>query len=1829
MSLLSRLPNPLAGRARGLLGTAMLLVAIVAGVPDAHAQREFARRFPAAAAQPLSTQGDITLLGNSSLICPAAAANCATALAGGAFRNNNFTMTTVNVDPDGGANSNSSSASLAMPAGSTVLFAGLYWAGNNATAARGSVRLRAPVGGYTTVTAAATDVIGGAYQSFANVTTLVAAGGNGAYTVGNVALTVGGGQWAGWTLVVAYRNPSLALRNLSIFDGFQYGDSSNPQIDITISGFFTPAAGPVNTNIGIVVYDGDRGQNDDAGGNPSMLFGPNTASLTSVSDAINPVADFWNSSVSFQGTNVIAGRNPGSANTLGIDIDNVRPNTPLPNGATSAVVRTRANNADVNYPGVITLATDVFEPEIVTNFSKTATDGNGAPFRPGDVVTYTISVSNTGNDSATNTVISDPLPADVTFVPGSLQIVSGPNAGIKSDAAGDDQSEYVVATRRAVFRVGTGADATNGGTLQPVPAANSATVVSFRVTINPAVPNGAVISNVASIDYVGGTTGQPGSGSNPPTSFTVSRDADLSITKTGPATILPGGSLSYLVTVLSAGPDAADGATVTDDVPNSLTGVTITCAAAGGAVCPVTTGLTDLTALAIPTLPGGGSVAFTITGTAPASGTLSNSASVAAPAGTVDPTPGNNTAGPVVTTVDSVADVSVVKTLTTPGPYLIGQMLNFSIVVSNAGPIAATNVAVSDTPSNLVLGAVGGDCVALPCTIASIPAGGSATISVSATIVAEGAFSNAATATATEADPNAANNTSTASGVTTPTADLTVAKTLLNAGPVRTRDTVAYQIVVTNQGPSAVAGATVSDIVPPQLTGVTWTCAPAANCSVASGSGDINILASLASGASLTILISGTAPATTPSIIAANTATASPPAGTTDPTPGDNSSTTPVITVAARAIVANNDAAGPVSGSTGASNVINAVANDTLNGAPVTLGAGGNATLAPVTNGPLTVNADGSVDVAPNTAAGTYTASYTICEVLNPGNCATATVTVTVTAAAIIANDDTGSPVNGANGGVVIASVLSNDTLNGASIAPAAATITVATPAANPGVVLNTGTGEVTVAAGTPAGTYTIAYRICEVLNPTNCDSAIATVVVNAAVIDAVDDTLVTPVNGRSGATGVVQVLGNDTLNGAAVAPGSVTLIPVTSGPLSVNADGSVDVAANTAAGTYTLAYRICEALNPSNCDTAVVTVSIVAASITATDDTAGGNGTSPQNIPVTITVLGNDRLNGAPVDPVQVTVTVANPPGNGTATVNPDGTITYTPNPNFSGSDNYTYTLCERLNPGNCATATVTIIVQANVVIANDDSVQTPQQVSMAINVIGNDSSQGAPLDPGSVAVTTAPANGTVTCSAGVCTYTPNQFFAGTDGFSYRVCDTSTPTPVCDTATVAITVNANAAVLRLSKQSGTRDIKVGDLVRYTVVAENVGDAPARDVTLLDSPPAGFTYVDGSLAVDDDNDAGLLTGTNPLRITGIDVAIGARATIVYYLRVGAGVGKGLHTNTVSALAADGAPISNVASVAVEIAGDPLLDDSLILGSVFDDRNGNGVQDAGERGIPGVRIASVEGLVMQTDGHGRYHVAGIEAGSSGRGRNFILKVDRATLPAGSAFTTENPRVRRITPGLPVRFDFGVRLPAGEIGGGRSVTDIELGEVMFEAGSAEVKTGYAPMFETIAGKLRDADGGSVTITARAEQEVLALARAHAVRTMLATKLDPSLASKVKVDVVAGSTPAQPLVSLDATIKLGELLFDTDSTTIRPQYRGLIREIAEVLNRDGRGVIGIVGRADSRGTSDYNVQLGLRRAQAVLDAISSELKPDVRQKVRVDITDDPGAVTGVGER
>ncbi len=136
----------------------------------------------------------------------------------------------------------------------------------------------------------------------------------------------------------------------------------------------------------------------------------------------------------------------------------------------------------------------------------------------------------------------------------------------------------------------------------------------------------------------------------------------------------------------------------------------------------------------IPSLVATADATITITAAINTPGAFDNSAS--ATATEPDPAPANNTdstgnGG----TAAAAADVSMNKSLTTGGPFRAGQSVSYSLVAANAGPSTATNVEITDTPSNVTItGVSGAGCTALPCTIPSIASGANATVTVTATI---------------------------------------------------------------------------------------------------------------------------------------------------------------------------------------------------------------------------------------------------------------------------------------------------------------------------------------------------------------------------------------------------------------------------------------------------------------------------------------------------------------------------------------------------------------------------------------------------------------------------------------------------------------------------------------------------------------------------------------------------------------------------------------------------------------------------------------------------------------------------------------------------------------------------------------------------------------------------------------------------------------------------------------------------------------------------------------------------------------------------------------
>ena len=137
---------------------------------------------------------------------------------------------------------------------------------------------------------------------------------------------------------------------------------------------------------------------------------------------------------------------------------------------------------------------------------KTVADANNNHLaESGEVLTYTLKGGNNGVGNANNVIVADTLPSTVTYLPGSLKVISSPGitAGSKTDNSGDDIAEYVSngSIKSVVFRIGTGATSTSGGTL----AANETYEVQFQVTVNNP-GNGKPVPSIMNIARITATS---------------------------------------------------------------------------------------------------------------------------------------------------------------------------------------------------------------------------------------------------------------------------------------------------------------------------------------------------------------------------------------------------------------------------------------------------------------------------------------------------------------------------------------------------------------------------------------------------------------------------------------------------------------------------------------------------------------------------------------------------------------------------------------------------------------------------------------------------------------------------------------------------------------------------------------------------------------------------------------------------------------------------------------------------------------------------------------------------------------------------------------------------------------------------------------------------------------------------------------------------------------------------------------------------------------------------------------------------------------------------
>ena len=1467
-------PTPLQNVARwvavAVLGVLTTVVVLPAPPASAVTVTPFTKVFSA------QTNGSIAVTGNALLTCQDTGRfSCANSLAGsgsGSTGNNSLNMVALDADSDA-STSNSSRAGLVLPPGATVMYAGLYWgaptvAGTGGTNAPGGTRtLKFKVPGSTTYETLTPDtvdnntVVGGQdYSAFKDVTARVAAAGGGDYWGADIKAATGLDRYAGWSLIVAINDPAAPLRDLSVFNGY-YIVTNTDVVDTTVSGFIAPPAGAVNAKIGMVVYEGDQQLSGD-------YFAVNG---TRLSDAESPSGNFFQSRVTDNGVNR-TDRLPASLNNLGLDAKVVDATGTIPNGATSATVRF-GTNGDFYYPAALTTQVDLYAPEIVG--TKTVQNLAGTtPARVGDTLEYTLTFTNVGdNEAATNAVIRDALPANVTYVPGSLRVTAGANQGLKTDAVDADQGEYLAGSRSIRVRAGPGADGTRGGTL----AKNDSTTVTFRVTLDLASA-GTTVRNTGQLDYRAATLGKDFTYTTGEVATPVGTLADLRLAKTAsPQPVTAGNLLTYTLTATNDGPNPAVAARVVDTLPSGVTFVSASPAQGScSAAAPQVT-------CQLGTVPSGGSVAITVVvrvrSDVSAAG-LTNVAAVSAD--TSDPDTTNNSASASSTIVRS-ADLAITKTTSTPAP-VPGTDVVYTLTATNNGPSDATSVVVNDDlPADFTSATAtttgGGTCTVsgrtVTCSYATLPAGETRTVTITARLASSSSaasIANTATISSPTSDPTPGNNSASVSITpVAPQADVRITKQTVTS-PVVPGQQVEYRLTVTNAGPSDASSVTVADTPPGTVTGVGAT--PSQGTCTVTGGAVACALGTVAAGSSATVTVTGTvAPGTTGTL--ANTATVASP---TDTTPGNNSATT-TDTLAPRADLAIAKTATP---------------NPVVDGNPVTF------TLTVTNNGPSAAQDVAVSDPVPSPLVVTTTSSSqgSCGPVTNTVTCALgtlaagATATVTVTASTpsgggadgttnvATVSTTTTDPVAGNNSASYELSAAAQANLNiSKSVSPATVIagrqVTWTLTAANPGpsdasdvTIADTVPAGVAIDSITPAGACTVTGQAVTCTRPTLAQGATFVVTIVGTVSASADagslsntatvaaQTPQDPSQSDNTATATNQVDTRADVRLTKTAPATVVAgnrltytLEVTNGGPSDARDVVVDdeLPPGTTYVGFTGAAGVDCGLQSGSDTTVECTLGTVptGATRTITIEVAVGPG-----VPDATVLTNTAQASSSTIDPTpgnndaQASTTVTTAADLAVAKVADRARI-------VAGLETvYTVTVTN-LGPSTAINPSVVDVLPSGVTLVE----ATPSAGSCTEAPTGTVTCDRADLAPGaewtiSVRVfvdpsTTADQTNTVTVSS----------------------DTADPTPGNDQAEVVSPVDA-AGDLELIKTAVPAPVVPGNQVTYTLTVVNYGPATMAGSTVADQLPTGLTLMSAT------SPDATCAGTGPGGRT-VDCALGA------------------------------------------------------------------------------------------------------------------------------------------------------------------------------------------------------------------------------------------------------------------------------------------------------------------------------------------------------------------
>jgi uncharacterized repeat protein (TIGR01451 family) len=231
--------------------------------------------------------------------------------------------------------------------------------------------------------------------------------------------------------------------------------------------------------------------------------------------------------------------------------------------------------------------------------------------------------------------------------------------------------------------------------------------------------------------------------------------------------------------------------------------------------------------------------------------------------------------------------------------------------------------------------------------------------------------------------------------------------------------------------------------------------------------------------------------------------------------------------------------------------------------------------------------------------------------------------------------------------------------------------------------------------------------------------------------------------------------------------------------------------------------------------------------------------------------------------------------------------------------------------------------------------------------------------------------------------------------------------------------------VLQVSIAADALAVRRGDFILYTVTLVNPTMEDVTGVDLSDLLPVGLSPVRGTLTLDgvpqpDPAPASPLIIPIGTVFEAVPPAAPVPRVLTYRAVVTAGAVVGDLVTRAFAQDAAAQPLSPLASHTVMLIEDPEFDLGTVIGKVFDDRDGNGVQGIGEKGIGGAMVAMEDGVYALTDGNGMYHIAAVRPG------NRLVKVNRYSLPPNDGLTLPEAQTVTLTPGLLIKVNFGVRV-----------------------------------------------------------------------------------------------------------------------------------------------------------------------------------------------------------